>query len=366
VILLAVGLGTFFVVGVRSLQSSLLQEFSVQIGDDAPDMFLMDIQRGQAEGVLALLADPGSGTSGVKLMPVLRARVTGVSGRETTLESFEDVRARGSLAREYTITYREHLEPNERLVDGTFWSGPSPEPEVSIEQGIRERFAITVGDIMRFDVLGRMLSARVTSVRAVEWRDARSGGFMFVFRPGSLDEAPQTFITPLKGPGDPAARARFQRDLAARFPNVSVIDFREILDTVRDIMAKVTLGVTVVGALVLASGVLILIGAVAMTKFQRVYEAAVLKTLGASTRTIGRMLLFEYGLLGALAGIVGSLGAIGLTWSLSRWALEIPWRLFVSEHVGGIALTTVLVAAIGVLASLDVLRHKPLATLRAE
>jgi putative ABC transport system permease protein len=103
-----------------------------------------------------------------------------------------------------------------------------------------------------------------------------------------------------------------------------------------------------------------------MTKFQRVYEAAVFKTLGANTRTIARMLLLEYGVLGLLAGSVGSLGAVGLTWGISRWALEIPWRVFVGEHVGGVVATSALVAAIGVLSSLDVLRHKPLATLRAE
>jgi putative ABC transport system permease protein len=118
--------------------------------------------------------------------------------------------------------------------------------------------------------------------------------------------------------------------------------------------------------LVLFSGALILVGAVAMTKFQRVYEAAVFKTLGANTRTIAKMLLFEYGVLGSLAGIVGSLGAVGLTWGVSRYALEIPWRIFAAEHVAGVALTASLVAAIGVLSSLDVLRHKPLATLRAE
>jgi putative ABC transport system permease protein len=112
--------------------------------------------------------------------------------------------------------------------------------------------------------------------------------------------------------------------------------------------------------------VLILIGAVAMTKFQRVYEAAVFKTLGANTRTIARMLLVEYSVLGTLAGLIGSLGAIALTWGVSRYALEIPWRIFYGEHVAGVALTSVLVAVIGVLSSLDVLRNKPLGTLRAE
>ena len=258
-------------------------------------MFLIDIQRDQVERVRAFLADPVNGSKYARLIPVLRARVTGVTGRETNLESFEDVRARGSLAREYTITYRDHLEANERIVRGEFWTGPATDAEVSIEKGINERFDIGVGDVMRFDILGRQVSARVTSIREVDWRDSRSGGFMFVFRPGSLDEAPQTFISPVKGPDEAAARAKFQHDLVERFPNVSVIDFHEILLTVRDIMSKVTLGVTVVGGLVLFSGALILIGAVAMTKFQRIYEAAVLKTLGANTRTITKMLLFEYG-----------------------------------------------------------------------
>jgi putative ABC transport system permease protein len=365
-ILFAVGLGAFFVVGVRSLQASLLAEFSIQISEDAPDMFLLDIQRAQADGVRAFLADPKNGASHARLMPVLRARVVGVSGRETNLDSFDDVRARGSLAREYTVTYRDHLEANERITDGAFWTGGSPDPEVSVELGIHERFAINVGDQVRFDILGRTIAARVSSIREVDWRDARSGGFMFVFRPGALDDAPQTFIAPLKGPADAAARGRFQANLVGQFPNVSVIDFHEILETVRDIMSKVTLAITVVGGLVLFSGALILIGAVAMTKFQRVYEAAVLKTLGANTRTIAKMLLFEYGMLGSLAGVVGSLGAVALTWGVSRYALEIPWRIFAGEHIGGVALTAILVAAIGVLSSLDVLKHKPLATLRAE
>jgi putative ABC transport system permease protein len=103
-----------------------------------------------------------------------------------------------------------------------------------------------------------------------------------------------------------------------------------------------------------------------MTKFQRVYEAAVFKTLGATTGAIARMLLFEYGVLGLLAGAVGSLGAVALTWGVSRYALEIPWRIFAAEHIGAVFATAILVAVIGVFSSYDVLRNKPLLTLRAE
>lgn len=366
VILLAVGLGAFFIVGIRSLQASLLEEFSVQLSEDAPDMFLLDIQRAQADGVRAFLADPARGAIPAQLIPVMRARVVGVSGSETNLDGFEEVRTRGSLAREYTITYRDRLEPNERVLAGTFWKGPSSEAEVSIEESIRERFEINVGDTIRFDLLGRTIAAKVTSVRDVEWRDSRNGGFMFVFRPGIFDELPQTFVAPVKGPDDPAARVRFQHDLVSRFPNVSVIDFHEVLKALRDVMDKVTLAITVVGGLVLFSGVLILIGAVAMTKYQRVYEAAVFKTLGANTQTIARMLLFEYGVLGSLAGLIGSLGAVALTWGISTYALDLRWRLFAGEHAAGVLLTALLVSVIGVVSSLDVLKNKPLATLRAE
>jgi putative ABC transport system permease protein len=367
VVLLAVGLGAFFIIGIRSLEASLLDEFSVQTSADSPDMFLLDVQRPQRDGVRAFLSDPAHGTGEFRLIPVLRARVAGVWGREMTLNTVEEVRERGvSLGREFTITYRDHLESNERVVEGAFWNSPAAEPEVSVERAIAERARLHVGDTMRFDLLGRTISPRITSIRDVEWRESRNGGFVFVFRPGPLDALPQTFVAPLRGPSDPALRARFQHDLVQRFPNVSVIDFHEVLETIRDVMGKVTLAITVVGGLVLFSGALILIGAVAMTKFQRVYEAAVFKTLGATTRTIGRMLLVEYGVLGSLAGVIGSAGAVVLTWGVSTYALEIPWRIAAGEHLVGVVLTAALVAAIGVAASLDVLRHKPLATLRAE
>ena len=132
------------------------------------------------------------------------------------------------------------------------------------------------------------------------------------------------------------------------------------------VVSAVTLGVTVVGGLVVLSGLLILVGAVSMTKFQRIYEAAILKTLGASSRLIAMMLLLEYGVLGAIAGTVGALGAGARSWGVARYALELEGEATPMMTVSGIVVTAVVVAVVGVLASLDVLRHKPLATLRAE
>ena len=201
VILLAVGLGSFFVLGVRALQSNLIAEFTLGADRGGADMFLIDVQRDQVEGVRALLLQRlNPATNPVRLVPVLRARVTAVRGREVNLANPGDVRGQGSLAREYTITYRDHLEANEEVIQGAFWTNASAAatsasaPEVSIEQSIHERFNINVGDEMRFDVLGRAIAAKVTSVRRVEWAQSRAGGFMFVFRPGVLADAPHTFV----------------------------------------------------------------------------------------------------------------------------------------------------------------------------
>jgi putative ABC transport system permease protein len=368
VVLLAVGLGTFFILGVRSLQVNLLQDFAVQLGEDAPDMFLMDVQPAQRDGAIALVDRENGAEPPPVLIPVLRARIVGVRGSEVNLESYEDVRGRGGLSREFTVTYRSGLEANETLVDGTWWDeGPSGSvAEVSIENDLRERFRIQLGDEMRFDILGQAVTARVTSFRNVDFRDFRSGGFMIVFRPGALDHLPHTYIAAVRGGQDATDRARMQGQLVAAYPNVSVIDLRAVLDTVRTVVDNVTLAVTVVGALVLLSGVLILVGAVSMTKFRRVYEAAILKTLGATSRLIATMLLLEYGVLGAIAGTIGGLGAIALSWAVARYALDLPWTAAPLLTLTGIVATALAVAAIGVLASLDVLRHKPLATLRSE
>ncbi len=206
----------------------------------------------------------------------------------------------------------------------------------------------------------------MTSVREVQWEDARNGGFMFVFRPGPFAHAPQTWIGILKAPEDPAARGRLQRDLVAQFPNVSAIDVREVLAQLQQAVGNVTLAISIVGGIALLSGVLILAGAVAMTKFQRVYEAAILRTLGASTRTLGAMLALEYGGLGLLAGAVGAVSAVALTWGVSRHVLDIPWRPAPWLAAAGALVTTALVGVVGVVSSYDVLRKKPLGTLRAE
>jgi putative ABC transport system permease protein len=147
---------------------------------------------------------------------------------------------------------------------------------------------------------------------------------------------------------------------------VSVIDVADIVRGVSRILSNITLAVSFIGGFVFLSGALILVGSIAMTKFQRVYEAAVLKTLGARRRVLLTIMLAEYGLLGLVAGLVGASAADGLSYAVARYVFEIEWAFSPALNVAGVAATVLLVGAVGALSSLDVLTRKPLAILRSQ
>lgn len=364
IIVMAVGLGAFVVMSIQSLQTNLLAEIDVSSRTNLPGMFLIDIQPDQKQGVEKLVEQ----TMGTRpeLIPTVRARIFAINGREVDLEEPGATQERGRLGREYVVTYRSILEANETIVAGKFWDAlPSSSPEVSIEEGLRGLRGLDVGGQITFDIAGRKLSARVTSIRHVDWRNSRTG-FMVLFRPGALENAPQMLIAPINAPPGEIERARFQRALLDQYPNISVIDVAEVVNTVSKILNNITLAVSFLGAFVFLCGVLILIGSIAMTKFQRIYEVAILKTLGAQRKALLVMLFIEYGLLGLVAGLVGVLASAALSYSVARFVLEIPWTFLPVQTVSGLVLTVALVTIIGLSSSLSVLRRKPLAILRAQ
>ena len=373
VILLAVGLGCFFILGVRAVQANLVEEFAVQIGGNAPDLVLIDIQSDQVEGVGRAIA-PFTARPAA-LVPLMRARVTGVDGRFVRLPTREDLRREGLLVREYGVTSRVDLAENERLLAGSFWTGPlasattegGEDTEVSVEEDLANEANLSLGDVLRFEVAGRPLTTVVTSIRQVAWGETQRGGFVFVLRPGpAVDRTPQSYIGFVELAAAPDAQGLLQRALVAGFPNVSAIDVGAAIAALAEIVESVTFAVSLVGGVTLVCGVLILVGAVALTKVQRVYEAAIYRTLGAGTRLLTTMVAIEYGLLGLLAGGLGALGAVGLSWAMSRHVFDIDWHPTPTIFVIGVIASAALVCAVGVAASADVLVRKPLATLRRE
>lgn len=368
VVIIAVGLGVFLMLAVQSLERNLLDEFDASRRSNLPNLYAFDIQPEQAEDVARFIEE----TSGEKarLVPAVRARIVSINGQEVDLNAREAQRERFRLGREYVVTYRSMLDENEDIVAGKFWdSTPLPPDsqiaEISVEEGMRGLLGLDIGSMMTLDVLGRRINARVTSIREVDWRNARTG-FMILFRPGTLESAPHTFIVPLNNSPNEDERARFQRRLIERFPNIAVIDVGDILKTVTKILGSITLAVSFIGGFVFLSGALILIGSVSMTKFQRVYETAVLKTLGAKRGKLIAMLLAEYALLGLVAALVGAFAAIGLSYATTHYVLELTWSLKPLLFIIGIIATVLLVTLVGAFSSFDVLTRKPLATLRAE
>ncbi|HWQ32697.1 MAG TPA: FtsX-like permease family protein [Blastocatellia bacterium] len=372
VILLAVGLGAFFIIAVQLLQANLLNEFNFAFSGNAEDMYLIDIQKDQRDPLATLIAEK-TGTK-PNLVPVTRMRIVQINSEPISQETVDRPdgerkgprRERGLLDREYTVTYSRSLENSGALISGKFWEPtPSVQPEISIDEVMAQNLKVGTGDTITFDHLGTRLSARITSVRRVDWRNVRLG-FFVIFRAGVLEDAPHNFITAIKGPPPGEARAQLQRDVVNKFPNVSVIDIYDILAIVRKVIGNITTIVTFVGGFIFLSGLLILIGSIAMTKYHRLYESAILKTLGARKKLIITITLIEYAVLGCLAGLIGSAAAVALTWAISRHGLEIPWSFMPSINLIGVAATLVVVMLVGVLSSWDVMVKKPLGILRAE
>jgi putative ABC transport system permease protein len=364
VIVTVVGLGVFLIVATRSIQTNLLREFDFGRQSKLPNMFLIDIQKDQRTGVEEIVARETG--EAIRLIPTVRLRIVEINGREVDFEQAEMRRERGRLGREYVVTYRPNLEENEAILAGEFWNDQaSSEPEVSVEESMLGLGGMQLGSAITFDVQGRKLTARITSVRRVDWKNSRMG-FLILFRPGSLEEAPQMMVGAANGSTDDNERARFQSALLDSYPNISVIDVTDIIRNVKRIVDNVTLAVSFVGAFVFLSGALILIGSIAMTKFQRVYEAAVLKTLGAKRKVLLLILVGEYSLLGLVAGLIGSGAAIGLSWGTSRYVFDIDWSFAPEINLAGIVATIFLVTAVGSLSTIDVLTKKPLGILRAQ
>ncbi len=364
VVVTVVGLGVFLIIATRSIQSNLMNEFDFGRRGKLPNFFLIDVQRDQEQGLSELIKRETG--EEIQLIPTIRARIVAINDKEVDFDQQEMRRDRGRLGREYVVTYRPNLDDNERVIAGEFWnSEPSSAPEISIEESMRGLAGLDLGSAITFDIQGRKVTATVSSIRYVDWRNSRTG-FMILFRPGALDNAPQMMIGTLNGPTEEAARSQFQRVLLDQYPNISLIDVTDIVANVKRIIDNVTLAISFVGGFVFLSGALILIGSIAMTKFQRIYEAAVLKTLGAKRKVLLTILLAEYSLLGLVAGVIGSLAAVGLSYASSRYVFDVEWSFTPMLNFTGILATIVLVVIVGAISTLDVLAKKPLLVLRTQ
>lgn len=366
---LALGFGTFLLMTIGLVERNLAARFRLEVEEGAPNAVLFDIQPAQRDAVEALLRDAGAADPA--LTPIVPARIAGINGRPTeelVRDTLPGGPSRWALRRVYRNTFQEALRPSDEVVAGRWWtddpgSPPDGVPRISLESELAADLGVLVGDRITWDVQGVELETRVASLRLVDWTRIETN-FFAVFEPGFLESAPQTWVALARLPEGGEGLRNLQQGLIGGFPNVSLLDLAQLRETVDRILGTVSRAIRILALLTVAGGVLVLAGALATSRYQRMREGALLRTLGARRGPLRAVFVTEYAALGALAALAGGgLGVVASGLVVSR-VFELPFRLspwVVLWVCGGVVALTVL---LGVLNSRGLLTRPPLPLLR--
>ncbi len=365
-VVLTVGFGVFLLGTLHVVQRNLLDQFAFETSEARPNLVVFDIQPDQVHDVRDRLAAAGAGeTSAVPIVPARIAGIGGVPVDELVTDTSGLRRSRWALRREYRNTYRDTLVTSERLIEGAWWTDARPDTlpaRISIDQDLAEELHVELGDRITWDVQGVHVETVIASVRQVDWARFETN-FFVVFEPTVLERAPQTLVT-LAHIADPRQRAEVQRDLVVRHANLSLIDISLVQQVLERLLGSVALAIRFMAVFSIACGAVVLLGAAATSRFQRLRESVLLRTLGARTSQVVRVLAVEYAMLGSLASVLGVVLASIAGWVLVRFFFELRFTLPSVPLLGLAAGTALVTTAIGIFASRDLVRRAPLAVLR--
>ncbi len=364
---LALGLGTFLILTLYLTRDLLLQQVVNMGAEDRPTMAFFDVQDDQREDVAKLVE--AMDLPVLQDVPIVTMRIQSINGTPVSalLNDSERNLPGWALRREYRSTYRNHLIATEKIAGGTFVATIEEDQEpypVSFEQGIMEDLELKLGDRVVFNVQGVPIETEIASVREVEWQRVQPN-FFVVFPAGVLEAAPKFHVLVTRTESDEET-ARVQRAVVERFPNVSVIDLSLILTTFDSILGKASFVIRFLSLFTVATGLVVLGAAVTTSRYQRMREAILLRTLGASRAQVQQIMLVEYLLLGTVAGLAGALLALGGTWALAAFVFEVDFVPAWIPVLFAIAVTAALTVLTGALSSRCVLNQAPLEVLRAE
>ena len=363
---LALGFGAFLVSTIYLARGNLLADLDLRTAAARANVLFFDVQEDQAAPLDSTVRARGFTAPG-GLTPIVTMRVAEVNGRATAalLADTSRKKAPWPLRREYRSTYRTTIGTAERVVEGAFFTdegAPGIETEVSLEVGVARELGVGLGDRITWDVSGRRVPTRVTSLRQVEWARFEPN-FFVVFQPGALRTAPKQFVLLARVPGEENV-ARLQRDVVTRYPNVASVDLSLVQRTVGTIVERVSLAVRFLGAFCLAIGIPVLFSAVAATRRDRLRDAVLLKTLGATRAQVRRILLAEYAALGVLGALAGMVLSFGGAWGLAKYVFKQPFRPDWGAALGVAAILTLVTVMIGLLTGRDAYRETPMAAIR--
>jgi putative ABC transport system permease protein len=356
--IVALGIGMMALLVLTIVRHDLLQAWQTSLPPDAPNRFIVNIQPEQAEPLRAFflkhrVADP-------ELHPMVRARLIQINDRPVSSADYADERARRLIDREFNLSWAERMQKDNQIAAGRWWPQGKAPPQFSVETGIAETLGMQLGDSLTFDVAGARVQARVTSLRRVDW-DTFNVNFFVLAPRGVLESYPLTYVTSFYLP---PGNADLLSTLVREFPNVVLIDVAQVLAQVQRMMDQVVRAVQFIFLFTLIAGVTVLYAALASTQDERLYQAAIMRTLGASKAQLRRAILAEFAVLGGLAGLLAAAGASAIGFGIATRVLNLPYTFNWSIWIAAALMGSAGIALAGYFGTRRVLYVAPLRALR--
>ncbi|MBK9166934.1 MAG: FtsX-like permease family protein [Bryobacterales bacterium] len=359
--LVALSIGVMFTLTVYLVQHSMLRQMIASAPPGMPNVFLINVTDGERQGVEELLERAEGVVERPPLVASVAARLVAIDGAAVEPEDFDGPARR--FLRERSVTWAGEQPDHTEVREGTWWTGRPSEPQISVAEEAATLLRVRPGAMLEWQISGRRVQARVAALHRTE--SIRPGANIeFIFSPGALDGLPVLYFGGVRM--RPPDVARLQRDAFTRFPSVSVINVADVLDRVQQVVDEIALVVRFISAFTILAGVIILASSVAGTRFRRIREVVILKTLGATRRKVRAIFSMEFTLLGLAAGVMGALLASGFSALLLQRVMEVTPRFDLVPNLVAIGLTILLANAAGWLASARILDQKPLEALRGE
>ncbi len=366
VLMVTIGLGAFIVSTLNIVEQSMLSQVEFTGQENQSNTIMFDIQPSQKEGVIQLMQDNGLAIN--QVTPIVTCRISELNGRpaEELQNDTTDNVSGWAIRREYRVTYRDSLHNSEKLIEGEVQQMKNSRDSVwvTVSEGMVDNLDVKIGDSLVFDVQGVPVKAFVGGVRKVDWpKDPPN--FSFVFPSGVLEYAPQVWVTATRI-DEPQQANKFQQALVTQFPNVSLLDLRLILATVNEMFDKLGWIIRFLALFSMITGLIVLAGAVINSKFVRIKENVLLRTIGARTKQITRITLIEYAYLGLFSSVTGMALSLGGGFLLAEFFFEVTFAFDWLELLLISASVVVLTVLIGWYNSREVISTPPLQILRKE
>ncbi|MCB0488577.1 MAG: FtsX-like permease family protein [Cyclobacteriaceae bacterium] len=367
VLMVSIGLGAFIIATLNVIQYSLLDQVEFTGNENQSNTILFDIQPTQKDGVVDLIKTHNLPVN--QVVPIITCRISELKGRPIDVyqKDTTDNIPNWALTREYRVTYRDSLHISEEMLEGELQhlkKGQRDSVWVSISEGMQESLDVKIGDSLVFDVQGVPIPAKISGVRKVEWpKDPPN--FIFVFPTGVLEYAPQIWVAATRVDDQQDAN-RFTQELVTEFPNVSLIDLRLILSTVNELFGKIAMVVRFLAFFSIITGLVVLAAAVMNSKFVRIKENILLRTIGARTKQLTRITLIEYSYLGLFSALTGIILSLISGWFLAHFFFQVNFSINVVDMASIGIVVMALTVIIGWFNSREVINTPPLQVLRKE